>query len=190
MALLRIPPRKQDAFYVPPFANAAFGRVFSAPPVAIKCRWDDVVEEMRTADGETFVSKATIYPDRILKVGGGLRKLLNASLSSGVVASDMGTNTTQVLYLDVTDAEDYTFENAVVKFTGAEAGDLEDTYALATAAEYVSGQIMLSFAYPLAAVPGDGTVVVLQKTTDQLGIKTFEDISNFRGTKSLYIARV
>jgi len=51
-----------------------FGMFSFASPVEIDCRWDDNVSEIRDKLGQTIMSQATVYPDRILQEGDKLKK--------------------------------------------------------------------------------------------------------------------
>lgn len=52
----------------------AFGKFAFAPPVGIKCRWDDKLGEFKDKTGQSFGSKATVYTDRVVHVGDKLKK--------------------------------------------------------------------------------------------------------------------
>lgn len=56
----------QTATYWPPGANAPGGDVSYGAPVAIKCRWQDKRDLVRSADGQEVSSSAIVYPDREL----------------------------------------------------------------------------------------------------------------------------
>jgi hypothetical protein len=71
------------ATYWAPGVNDGFGNLdFSGvTPVAIACRWQDVSELARDAQGQEFTSQAIVYPDQELAVTGYLVRG-DATLSS------------------------------------------------------------------------------------------------------------
>lgn len=63
--------RKQWAMYFPIERIDRYGKpVHSKEPIEIKCRWDEVSEEFVNEQGQTVLSAAKVYPDRILEKGG------------------------------------------------------------------------------------------------------------------------
>jgi hypothetical protein len=64
--------RKQTAIYWPPSLSKfdAYGQPLSDPPVEISCRWEDVQEEILDPQGTSVVSKAKVYVDRDVELGG------------------------------------------------------------------------------------------------------------------------
>lgn len=72
--------RKQKAvWWARSDTSNQYGAFTFAAPVEIPCRWDDCGEEFRNTDGQTEMSNATVYPDRIMKPGD---KLLKGELES------------------------------------------------------------------------------------------------------------
>jgi len=61
---------KQDATYFPPLGNDGFGGVAYGAAVAIMCRWQDVAELFRNAQGQEVTSSAVVYVDRTLAIKG------------------------------------------------------------------------------------------------------------------------
>jgi len=66
--------RRQKAVWWERLEPDRYGAFAFAEPIEIDCRWDDSGREFRNADGQTEMSGATVYPDRILKPGDRLRK--------------------------------------------------------------------------------------------------------------------
>jgi len=66
--------RKQKAVWWQRSAPDHYGKFSFAPPVEIDCRWDDQGVEYRAAQGQTVLSNAVVYPDRILAIGDRLQK--------------------------------------------------------------------------------------------------------------------
>jgi len=63
--------RKQTAVYWAPQAAAnEFGQPVPAAAIEIACRWEDVISQIITMDGREVMSKARVYVDRDLAVGG------------------------------------------------------------------------------------------------------------------------
>lgn len=68
---------KQKAVYWPLLSNDsggvrfdAFGQPQYASPIEIECRWEDGNEEYLDDKGQRFISRAVVYVDRDLEVGG------------------------------------------------------------------------------------------------------------------------
>lgn len=57
---------RHDATYWATAGNAPGGGVTYATPVAIKCRWQDKRELVRSVDGQEVTSSAVVYVDRAL----------------------------------------------------------------------------------------------------------------------------
>lgn len=66
--------RKQKAVYWKRLTADQYGRYTFATPVEIDCRWDDLGEESRDAEGQVIMSNATVYPDRVMYEGDKLKK--------------------------------------------------------------------------------------------------------------------
>lgn len=70
--------RKQTAVYWPPESSESAGDDFdnygqpqvSLSPVQIMCRWEDVTEEFIDVAGTRQLSRARVYVDRDVEVGG------------------------------------------------------------------------------------------------------------------------
>ncbi|MHA2065524.1 MAG: hypothetical protein ACXABY_14210 [Candidatus Thorarchaeota archaeon] len=69
--------RRQTAVYWPPGSEATggvdfdqYGKPSYADPVEIDCRWENVSEELVTADGTEFICKARVYVDQAVTPGG------------------------------------------------------------------------------------------------------------------------
>lgn len=69
--------RKQKAVYWPPESSESAGDDFDdygqpqvSDPVEIDCRWEEVSEEFIDATGTRQMSRAKVYVDRDVKVGG------------------------------------------------------------------------------------------------------------------------
>ena len=130
MTVLRIPPRKQNAIYFPPFANTTFGRQTEGVPVLVPCRWDDTQEESMAFDGSKFLSKSIIYPDRVLAVGGFLAQVRTLAYIVSTISNDYFTPTTTAFELNIP-AEWYAdvtpWDGGIVQFSGTAAGALAGT---------------------------------------------------------------
>jgi len=72
--------RKQRAVWWERTTPDQYGVYSFAAPVEIACRWDDSGTEFRNGTGETEMSSATVYPDRVLKKGD---KLMKGGMESG-----------------------------------------------------------------------------------------------------------
>lgn len=72
---------RQTATYWPPAGNAPGGGVTFGAPVAIKCRWQDERELVRSADGQEVASSAIVYVDRELADKGYLYRGISAAAS-------------------------------------------------------------------------------------------------------------
>lgn len=81
--------RKQTAVYWPVGSTNEYGQPVYGTPVEIEVRWEDKTEEFMDAEGETHMSKALVYVDREVDVGG---VLLLGSLSSSVDQDDPKAN--------------------------------------------------------------------------------------------------
>lgn len=66
--------RRQFAIYWERLDPDIFGRYSFAVPVEVPCRWDDASAEFRNSQGASQMSRAEVYPDRVMKVGDMLRK--------------------------------------------------------------------------------------------------------------------
>lgn len=66
--------RRQVAVYWRPTGSDRSGQPTYASPIEIPCRWEDVSEQFMTAQQETSLSNAKVYPDRELALTGLLRK--------------------------------------------------------------------------------------------------------------------
>lgn len=76
--------RKQTAVYWSRDATPdEFGAYSYAAAVQIECRWDDSAREYRDAQGQTQLSQAVVYVDRVMKVGDMLKE---GDLESDTVA--------------------------------------------------------------------------------------------------------
>lgn len=62
--------RKQTAVYWSTPKNDGYGNLQTAMPEEISCRWEDKQERMVDPTGEEFVSRATVYPEKALDMGG------------------------------------------------------------------------------------------------------------------------
>lgn len=47
----------------------AYGKYTYAAPLQIECRWDDSAVEYRNQQGQAVLSSATVYVDRVMKIG-------------------------------------------------------------------------------------------------------------------------
>lgn len=72
-----------DAVYWAPadVPHDDYGKPAYSEPIEIKCRWEEIAEEFLDTQGERQVSKAKIYVDRDVKIGG---VLLSGTLDSDV----------------------------------------------------------------------------------------------------------
>lgn len=60
----------QTATYWTPGTNDGAGGKSYAAPVTIRCRWQDVQKLFIDMHGETVMSSAIVYPDRVLENSG------------------------------------------------------------------------------------------------------------------------
>jgi hypothetical protein len=58
--------------YWPPGANDGFGALVFGPPQCLACRWQNVAQLFRTAEGREVVSQAVVYTSGPVVVGGKL----------------------------------------------------------------------------------------------------------------------
>jgi len=66
--------RKQNAVYWAPASVDGYGDRGFSSPVEIECRWDDTNELFLDDDGNEVMARSTIYPDRVLAMGGMLKE--------------------------------------------------------------------------------------------------------------------
>jgi hypothetical protein len=66
--------RKQYAVYWPPLGPNQSGMQTYGEPVEIRCRWEDDDFAFVDSKGTTVASTTSVFPDRILEVGGILWK--------------------------------------------------------------------------------------------------------------------
>lgn len=69
LPLHRLPRKNQTAVWWNRTGVDQFGQPTFAAKVQIDCRWEDSVEEFTSASGEKKISRAIVYPDRLLKPG-------------------------------------------------------------------------------------------------------------------------
>ena len=62
--------RKQDAIYWARVGYDVNGQPTYDSPVGIECRWEDTAEEFIDAQGTRCVSRAVVYVDREVTIGG------------------------------------------------------------------------------------------------------------------------
>ena len=75
LPLLRIPPRTQRALWWERSTTPdEYGRFSYAAPLEIECRWDEATKEFRDPQGQTVMSVAVCYPDRVLSIGDMLKE--------------------------------------------------------------------------------------------------------------------
>lgn len=74
---------RQKAVYWPVPTSDGRGGVQVDAPVEISCRWEDVEQEYSDAAGHERLSRAVVYVDRDLVVGGFLKKCTLAELKDG-----------------------------------------------------------------------------------------------------------
>ncbi len=61
-----------------------FGQPLYADPVQIDCRWDDTNVEIMLPDNTTYMSRATVYVDRDVALGGLLMRGVLADITDPV----------------------------------------------------------------------------------------------------------
>jgi hypothetical protein len=61
---------KQTVTYWPPAATDRFGAETYSAPILLRGRWEERNEEAATLGGDTIVSRAIVFVDRDLLVGG------------------------------------------------------------------------------------------------------------------------
>jgi len=66
--------RRQKAVWWERLAPNQYGEFSFAEPVEIQCRWEDKGAEFRNGTGQTQMSDAVVYTDRVLKEGDKLMK--------------------------------------------------------------------------------------------------------------------
>ena len=76
--------RKQDAVYWPFSSINQFGKKSVGTAVPIRVRWDDVSEEFLDGQGERQLSKALVYVDRVMALGGILMKGTTSNITDAV----------------------------------------------------------------------------------------------------------
>ncbi len=88
--------RKQTAVYWAPGSEESggadfdeYGKPLYASPVEIDCRWEDVAEEFIDAKGTLATSRAIVYVDRDVRVGG---VLMLGTLETGMDLDDAKQN--------------------------------------------------------------------------------------------------
>lgn len=64
----------QDVTYWDPGAEDRFGAVTFSAPELLKARWEDRNETVKTTGGDTIVTRAVVFVDRDLLIGGYLAK--------------------------------------------------------------------------------------------------------------------
>lgn len=62
--------RKETAVYWPPGPINRFGKQSVLAPIEIECRWEDRHDQFIDIKGQTQVSKAMIFADRVLELSG------------------------------------------------------------------------------------------------------------------------
>lgn len=76
-------PRKQIAVYWPPAGQDGFGGRTYGAAAEIAVRWEDRCETFVDSSGKSAVSRAVVYPDRLLVNEGLLFLGVLSSLASG-----------------------------------------------------------------------------------------------------------
>lgn len=66
--------RKQTAVYWARTTSDHYGRFSYQPPVEVKCRWDDTIQEFVNATGEKQASRAVAYVDTIMVPGDRIKR--------------------------------------------------------------------------------------------------------------------
>jgi hypothetical protein len=66
--------RKQNAVYWEPAGRNKHGEEEYTAPVDIKCRWEDEMTQGFPLEGKETVFATMVYVDRVVKIGGLLRK--------------------------------------------------------------------------------------------------------------------
>jgi len=83
--------RKQKAVYWSLTSTGFddYGQPIPSTPIEIKCRWEDVSEEFLDGNGTVQLSRARVYVDRDVEIGG---VLMLGELDSGVDESNPKEN--------------------------------------------------------------------------------------------------
>ncbi len=66
--------RRQKAIWWEQNGTDHYGRRLYKEPQEIACRWDDGSMEIRGAQGEVFAFNATVYVDRVMRIGDMLKR--------------------------------------------------------------------------------------------------------------------
>ena len=92
--------RKQKAVWWARGAVDIYGAFEFALPVEVACRWDGAGSEFRNAKGQTEMSDAVVYPDRVMGLGD---KLQQGEIDSETPESPLGlTDAFEIKKFDVT----------------------------------------------------------------------------------------
>jgi len=75
---------KQTGVYWASPTSDGRGGTQTSFPVEIDCRWEDMVQEIKDDEGKIHISKALVYTDREVDVGGFLYKGTLASLNNDI----------------------------------------------------------------------------------------------------------
>jgi len=80
---------KQTAIYWAPDSVDQYGQTTYLSPVELRCRWEDVMQEIITADGAKQVSKTKVMVNEDVVIGG---VMMLGSLESGDSGESGGLN--------------------------------------------------------------------------------------------------
>lgn len=89
--------RKQYAVYWAPTGRDRYGSTTYGTPIELRCRWVDVMREVRRPEGSTFVCRAIVYPDQQLALKGFLRLGKLTDLASNTLLENTNVFEIQML---------------------------------------------------------------------------------------------
>lgn len=80
----------QEITYWAPGAEDRYGTITYGEPTLLRGRWEDRNEEVKTTGGDTIVSRAVVFVDRDLLIGGYLAKGDYSTLSDPTLIASAG----------------------------------------------------------------------------------------------------
>ncbi len=97
---------REPTLYWKPPATDAFGNFEWQYPYQIKCRWEYRNESLQSSSGEDTISKATVYTDALIRVGGYMWRGLIIDVANeytpplGETSYSQVSNATKTIYED------------------------------------------------------------------------------------------
>ena len=74
MSLIKRMRKQRAVFWERSDEPDEYGKFSYSSPIEIRCRWDESGIEYRSPTGQTVISQAVVYVDRIMKIGDMLRE--------------------------------------------------------------------------------------------------------------------